>query len=94
MPHEVKGESVVCFVVLKPGREPSEPLREELKAQVVKHLGKTLKPEALKFVKMLPKTRSAKIVRGAIRKKYLGQPVGDVASVENPAALDEIAGAT
>lgn len=93
VPHEVKGESVVCFVVLKPGSEPSEPLREELKNQVVKHLGKTLKPEALKFVKMLPKTRSAKIVRGAIRKKYLGQPVGDVASVENPAALDEIGNA-
>jgi acetyl-CoA synthetase len=94
VPHEVKGESVVCFVVLKPGFEPSEPLREELKNQVVKHLGKTLKPEALKFVKMLPKTRSAKIVRGAIRKKYLGQAVGDVASVENPAALDEIGNAT
>jgi acetyl-CoA synthetase len=90
VPHEVKGESVVCFVVLRPGREPSEPLREELKGQVVKHLGKTLKPEALKFVKMLPKTRSAKIVRGAIRKKFLGQPVGDVASVENPDALEEI----
>jgi len=94
VPHEIKGEAVVCFVVLKPGREPSEPLRAELSDQVVKHLGKTLKPEALKFVKLLPKTRSAKIVRGAIRKKYLGQPVGDVASVENPDALEEIARAT
>ena len=91
VPHEIKGETVVCFVVLKPGQSPSEPLREALKDQVVKHLGKTLKPEALKFVKMLPKTRSAKIVRGAIRKKYLGLPVGDVASVENPDALEEIA---
>ncbi|HEU4338495.1 MAG TPA: AMP-dependent synthetase, partial [Planctomycetota bacterium] len=90
VPHEIKGETVVCFVVLKPGHTPSEPLREELKNQVVKHLGKTLKPEALKFVKMLPKTRSAKIVRGAIRKKYLGQPLGDIASVENPDALEEI----
>src|SRR5206468_4000940 len=40
VPHDIKGESVVCFVVLKPGRTPSEPLREELKEQVVKHLGK------------------------------------------------------
>ncbi len=90
VPHEIKGEAVVCFVVLKPGKEPSESLRAELSEQVVKHLGKTLKPEAVKFVKMIPKTRSAKIVRGAIRKKYLGQPPGDIASVENPDALEEI----
>jgi len=81
-------------VVLKPGQVPSEPLREELREQVVKHLGKTLKPEALKFVRMLPKTRSAKIVRGAIRRRHLNLPVGDVASVENPDALEEIARAT
>jgi len=90
VPHEIKGEAVVCFVVLRPGQTPSEALREALINQVVKHLGKTLRPETLKFVKMLPKTRSAKIVRGAIRKKYLGQPVGDLASVENPDALEEI----
>jgi len=90
-PHALKGETVVCFVVLKPGFSPSEPLREELREQVVKHLGKTLKPEALKFVKALPKTRSAKIVRGAIRRRYLNQPVGDLASIENPDAVEEIA---
>jgi acetyl-CoA synthetase len=89
-PHDIKGESVVCFVVLGPGYAPSEELREELKGQVVKHLGKTLKPEALKFVKALPKTRSAKIVRGVIRRQYLGQPPGDLASVENPEAVAEI----
>jgi acetyl-CoA synthetase len=90
VPHDIKGEAVVCFVVLKPGHAPSEPLREDLKNQVVKHLGKTLKPEALKFVKLLPKTRSAKIVRGAIKKKYLGEHPGDTASIENPDALEEI----
>jgi acetyl-CoA synthetase len=57
---------------------------------VVAHLGKTLKPERVEFVRMLPKTRSAKIVRGAIRRKVLGEPLGDIASVENPEALDEI----
>ncbi len=93
-PHPLKGETVVCFVVLKPGHAPSEPLREALSEQVVKHLGKTLKPEALKFVRMLPKTRSAKIVRGAIRRRYLNEPVGDLASVENPDAVEEIARAT
>lgn len=90
IPHDIKGETVVCFVVLKPGFTPSESLREELKGQVVKHLGKTLRPEEVKFVRLLPKTRSAKIVRGAIKRKYLGQELGDISSVENPAALDEI----
>lgn len=90
VPHEIKGETVVCFVVLNPGTIPSEALREELKAQIVKHLGKTLKPEALKFVKALPKTRSAKIVRGAIRRKYLGEPLGDISSVENQDTIEEI----
>jgi len=94
VPHEIKGEAVVCFVVLRPGQAPSEPLREELREQVVKHLGKTLRPEALKFVRALPKTRSAKIVRGAIRRRWLQLPLGDVASVENPDAIEEIARAT
>jgi acetyl-CoA synthetase len=94
VPHAIKGESVACFVVLKPGRTYDEALREELREQVVKHLGKTLRPDVLKFVRMLPKTRSAKIVRGVIRKRYLDEPVGDLASVENPDAVEEIARAT
>jgi acetyl-CoA synthetase len=94
VPHDLKGETIVCFVVLKPGSAPSEPLREELLNQAVKHLGKTLKPEALKFVRMLPKTRSAKIVRGAIRRRFLNQPIGDISTVENPDAIEEIARAT
>jgi acetyl-CoA synthetase len=94
IPHAIKGEAVACFVVLKPGVTADEALREALREQVVKHLGKTLKPDVLKFVRLLPKTRSAKIVRGAIRKRYLGEPVGDTASIENPDALEEIARAT
>jgi acetyl-CoA synthetase len=90
IPHAIKGETVACFVVLKPGRTHDEDLRRELCDQVVKHLGKTLRPDVMKFVRLLPKTRSAKIVRGAIRRQYLGEPVGDLASIENPDALDEI----
>lgn len=90
VPHEIKGEGAVCFVVLKPGFEPSEKLRGELSDQVVKELGKTLKPEKVLFVNALPKTRSAKIVRGSIKRKYLGQPPGDLSSVENPDAIEEI----
>lgn len=90
VPHEIKGEAIVCFVVLRPGVQPDETLRRELKGQVVKHLGKSFRPQELKFVKALPKTRSAKIVRGVIKKKYLGQDVGDIASVENTEAIDAI----
>lgn len=94
IPHPIKGEAIACFVVLKAEQSPSEALREALSEQVVSHLGKTMKPDVVKFVRMLPKTRSAKIVRGAIRRRFLGEPVGDVASIENPDALEEIARAT
>ncbi len=90
IPHEVKGEEVGCFVVLKPGFEPTEELRAALNRQVIDRMGKTLAPRVMKFVKMLPKTRSAKIVRAAIKKKFLGLPLGDVSSVENPDAIEEI----
>ena len=90
-PDPVKGEEVVAFVVLKPGYTPDERLREELKAQVVRVLGKTLRPKTVRFVTDLPKTRSAKIVRRVIRAKYLGQAdLGDLSSIENPQAIEEI----
>ena len=90
VPDEIKGEDLVCFAVLKPGYEPCEELREELKNQVVKIMGKTLKPRDIKFVSDLPKTRSAKIVRRIIKSTFLGKQVSDISSVENPQAIEEI----
>lgn len=90
VPHAIKGESVVAFVVLHPGVEADETLRVDLKAQVVKHLGKTLRPEDVRFVDALPKTRSAKIVRGVIRSVFLGETTPDLSSVENPDAVEGI----
>lgn len=90
IPHEIKGEDIVCFVVLKPGYEPSESLRKNLKSQVIKTMGKPLKPKDVKFVKDLPKTRSAKIVRRIIKAKFLGKDIGDVSSIENPEAINGI----
>ncbi len=90
IPDEIKGEDLVCFVVLKPGNKPSEDLREELKNQVVKIMGKTLKPRDIRFVNDLPKTRSAKIVRRIIKASYLREDISDISSVENPRAIDEI----
>ena len=93
VPDEIKGEDIVCFVVLKPGYKPDETLRQELKNQVIETMGKTLKPRDIKFVRDLPKTRSAKIVRGIIKAKFLGEEINDVSSIENPEALDEIVNA-
>ncbi len=90
VPHEMKGEALVCFVRTMPGHDESETLKGELKTLVANRLGSVLKPEKIHFVKALPKTRSGKIVRKNIRLQYLGEPVGDLSSVENPEALDAI----
>ncbi len=92
VPHAVKGEGIVAFVVLKKGVEPTEQLRDSLKDAVAAHLGKVDRPEDVRFVRELPKTRSAKIVRRVIKKRFLGETnLGDLSSVENPDAIEEIA---
>jgi acetyl-CoA synthetase len=91
VPHEVKGEVPICFVVLKPGHEPSEQLRRELIELTERELGKAFGAvEDIKFVRMLPKTRNAKIMRRVIRAVYLGRSPGDLSALENPDAIDEI----
>jgi acetyl-CoA synthetase len=90
IPDELKGETVACFAVLKPGNEWSDQLSEDLSDQVVEHLGKTLRPRFIYFVSALPKTRSGKIVRGAIRRRFLGESDADISSIENPEALEAI----
>ncbi len=90
VPDELKGENIVCFVVLKPNASPDETIAVSLAERVARALGKTLRPHRIHFVPSLPKTRSAKIVRGAIRRAYLGLPIGNVASIENPQALENI----
>ncbi len=87
VPDDLKGAAVVCFVVLKAGFEARDELAAALSDQVVAQLGKTLRPERVHFVSGLPKTRSAKIVRSAIKRRYLGQDPGDVSSLENIEAL-------
>jgi len=94
VPHEVKGEAVVCFVVLKPGRQPSDPLRAELSERVAHEMGKALKPERVLFARDLPKTRSAKIMRRVIRATYLKREPGDLSSLENPDAVKAVSEAT
>ena len=90
IPHPVKGESVWCFVITKPGHAIGDDLAEELKAEVARHLGKAFTPERIVFVDELPKTRSAKILRRAIRATVMAQDPGDLSSLENPSAIEKI----
>ena len=90
VPHPVKDNEVVVFVVLRPGVAASEALRRALEEQVAARLGKPLRPREVKFVRALPKTRNAKVMRRVIRAAYLGEPLGDVSSLEDPGTVDAI----
>jgi len=81
-PDEVKGERVKVFVILKNGVEPSDRLAKELKQHVRTAVGPLATPDELEFVPSLPKTRSGKIMRRVIRAKELGEPIGDVSTLE------------
>jgi acetyl-CoA synthetase len=90
VPDATKGQALVCFCVLRPGHAPGDRLAEELKALVANRLGKPLRPYAIEFVRDLPKTRNAKVMRRVIRSAYLGEAPGDLSSLENPQAVAEI----
>lgn len=90
VPHPVKGEGVVLFVVLNPGYEAGAETAGEVVNQVIQRLGKALKPETLFFVPDLPKTRNAKVMRRVLRATHLGLPAGDLSALENPQALEAI----
>ena len=90
VPHALKDNEVVCFVVLKEKADDREKLREELMRRVIAGLGKALKPRAVLFTKALPKTRNAKVMRRLIRAAYLGEELGDVSSLEKPETLEAI----
>jgi acetyl-CoA synthetase len=94
VPHEVKGEAVVCFAVLRPGTQRSEELRAELSDLIARQMGKALKPERVLFATELPKTRSAKIMRRVIRATHLGKDPGDLSSLDNPGGIKAIAEAS
>ena len=90
VPDPLKGQALVCFCVLRPGHAASDAMGEELKAFVATRLGKPLRPQAIAFVRDLPKTRNAKVMRRVIRSAYLDEAPGDLSSLENPQALEEI----
>jgi acetyl-CoA synthetase len=90
IPHEVKGEVAWIFCVPAADAEPGEELAAEVATLAAEELGRAFKPDRIIFVSALPKTRSAKIVRRAVRATALGEDPGDLSSVENPDSLEEI----
>jgi acetyl-CoA synthetase len=91
VPDELKGEALWVFAVLAPGASPDDGLRAEISRRVTDALGPSFKPAEVRFTRALPKTRSAKVLRRAIRAVVTGEAPGDLSGLEDPATLDAIA---
>jgi acetyl-CoA synthetase len=91
-PHDVKGEVIVAFVILRGGNEPSAALVDDLKEHVAKEIGAIARPDDVIFTADLPKTRSGKIMRRLLRDIATGRALGDATTLADPtvvAALKE-----
>ncbi len=82
LPHDVKGNAIHTYVILKTGFDGSEKLIEELRAHVAHEMGPIAKPDSIIFVDSLPKTRSGKIMRRVLRARALGQEPKDLSTLE------------
>lgn len=82
LPHEVKGNAIHAYVILKAGASKHDGLVEELRAHVAHELGPIAKPEAISIVDSLPKTRSGKIMRRVLKARALGQDPGNLMTLE------------
>ncbi|HET8538499.1 MAG TPA: acetate--CoA ligase [Anaeromyxobacter sp.] len=82
LPHEVKGQAIHSYCLLRQGFKPSDQLADEVRNHVAQHLGPIVKPEKVNFVDVLPKTRSGKIMRRVLKARAQGLPEGDVSTLE------------
>ena len=90
-PDEVKGQAISAFVTLESGHEPSDRLKDELRAWVAKEIGALARPDDLRFADALPKTRSGKIMRRLLRDIATGSEVrGDVTTLEDFSVLSRL----
>lgn len=91
-PHDLKGEAVAAFVLLKQDAVVDEQLGLELMRQVSQHISPIAKPERIYVVANLPKTRSGKIMRRILRKLAEGNvdDLGDVSTLADPGVLEEL----
>jgi acetyl-CoA synthetase len=89
-PDPVKGEEICSFVTLKEGFKPSPRMKHLLREHVREEIGPVASPACVNFVEDLPKTRSGKIMRRVIKAKVKGEDVGDISTLANPEAVDEL----
>ncbi|HVN55514.1 MAG TPA: acetate--CoA ligase [Anaerolineaceae bacterium] len=82
LPHEIKGNAIHAYVILKAGNEPSEALVEDLRKHVIHEMGPIAAPEKINIVTQLPKTRSGKIMRRVLKARAQGLPEGDLTTLE------------
>jgi acetyl-CoA synthetase len=87
-PDDMKGQAISAFVTLESGQEPSEALRQALRAHVVKEIGALARPDEIRFSDALPKTRSGKIMRRLLRDIAAGvESTGDTTTLEDISVL-------
>ena len=91
-PHDVKGEGIYAYVVLKDGKEPSDDLIKELIAHVREEIGPIAKPDKLQLTPGLPKTRSGKIMRRILRKIARNdiEDLGDTSTLADPSVVEAL----
>ena len=82
LPHELRGNTIYSYVILRSGYEASPELSEALRQHVGKEMGPIAKPEKVEFVARLPKTRSGKIMRRVLKARAQGMPEGVLSTLE------------
>ena len=82
IPNDIKGQGILCYVILRGGFNASPELGEELRQHVSSHLSPIAKPEEIRFLDKLPKTRSGKIMRRVLKARAQGLPEGDISTLE------------
>ncbi len=82
LPHDIKGQAIHVFCLLRSGFSASPELAEELRQHVATHLSPIARPEEVKFVDQLPKTRSGKIMRRVLKARAQGLPEGDLSTLD------------
>jgi acetyl-CoA synthetase len=90
VPHDVKGESIIAFLVPREGINPTAQLKDDLVQHIRNVIGPIAIPDKLYFVSRLPKTRSGKIMRRLLKAVSTGEKIGDVSTLEDEAAIDEV----
>ncbi|QEY14007.1 acetate--CoA ligase [Cellvibrio sp. KY-YJ-3] len=91
-PHDIKGQGIYAYVTLMAGEQPSDELKKELLALVVKEIGAIARPDIIQWAPGLPKTRSGKIMRRILRKIAANEldSLGDTSTLADPAVVNEL----